>query len=71
MVAKSDDRSKQAYAYGSSIALAELGFDGDEAREVATKLASEAIAPSDARVKEAYAIGVAQAMQDAGVTPQE
>ncbi len=71
MTAERDDRIKQAYAYGSSIALAELGFESEEATQMATKLASEAVAPADARLQAAYAQGVERAKKEAGLVPQD
>ncbi len=68
MSATKDERIKQAYAYGSSIALQEVGFDQKTAEETGVELTKEASAvpaPST-RVKQAYAFGAARALAESG-----
>ena len=63
---------KQAYAYGCSVALTEVGYDKKTAEETAVKLAEES--PSHAksdRLKEAYAQGAAKALKEAGYKDEE
>lgn len=67
---------KQAYAYGCSVALSEVGYDRKTAEETAVKFAAEApvhigVPQSTTRVKQAYVWGAAQALKEAGYSAAE